>query len=172
MDAEVQYIAITFDDGTVAIMQFVLAPRLPEGTRLIGYDPITGRREATDEAVADEIARSAWLATPLTWRRMVKEEIPEDRTFRNAWHDLEGRVRVDMVKARVIQRERLREARTLMLIDLDVEYQRADEVDDVDRKKAIAARKQQLRDVTKHPQIESAKTPDELKIAGLDVLRG
>ena len=48
------------------------------------------------------------------------------------------------------------------LAALDVEYQRADEDNDNQKKQQIRARKQALRDITIHPGIEAAQTPDDL----------
>ena len=91
-------------------------------------------------------------------------DVPVDRTFRNAWEDT-GTISVNMPKAREIHKDHLRQKRAPLLAALDVEYQRADEKGDTALKAQIAARKQALRDVTKHPAIAAAKTPDELKVA-------
>lgn len=92
-------------------------------------------------------------------------DIPQDRTFRDAW-TLDGRgITHDMPKARDIQRERMRRARSPKLEALDVAYQRADEAGDAAEKRRVGARKQALRDVTTHPSIDAAKTPEELKQA-------
>lgn len=170
----VQHIAITMDDGSVAIMQFLLDPNLPIHAVLPGYDPETGLREATDEAIQHEIDRSSWgERTPVSWRRMEQSEYPTDRTFRNAWHDPDGKgsIAVHMPKAREIHRQRLRELRAPILEKLDVAYHKADETSDALVKTKIAAKKQQLRDVTKHPSIDAASTPDELKAAIPDILK-
>jgi hypothetical protein len=80
--------------------------------------------------------------------------------------------RVDMDKARDIQRARLRTLRAAEFAELDIQYQRADEKGDKAAKAAIALRKQQLRDVTDSPEIAEAKTPDALKDAGMSVISG
>jgi len=54
---------------------------------------------------------------------------------------------------------------------LDVEYMRADEAGNVAKKLAVAKKKQELRDVTADPRIESAKTPEELKAVWPDCLK-
>lgn len=90
-------------------------------------------------------------------------EVPKDRTFRDAWCCNGKSIDHDMAKARKIHRQRMREARAVKLADLDVAYMRADEASDDAAKKSISAKKQKLRDVTKHPDIESAKTVDELR---------
>lgn len=98
------------------------------------------------------------------------DSVPTDRTFRNAWVAVEGRVDHDMSKAREIHKEALRSLRTPKLAALDVEYQRADEQGDTAKKQEIAAKKQSLRDATKHPAIVAAQTVEELKAAVPDDL--
>ena len=109
-----------------------------------------------------EIAR---LSGVVAWRPFdPKTEAPADRTFRNAW-SCQGAGRplgVCMDTARNIHRDRMRQVRAPQLAKLDVEYQRADEAGDIERKKEIATQKQQLRDCTAHPGIDAAQTPGEL----------
>lgn len=95
-----------------------------------------------------------------------RSELPQDRTFRNAWKHEEGVVSHCMDKCREIHKAHLREKRAPLLAALDLEYMRADEEGDAMKKNRIAADKQSLRDITKHPDIASAKTPEELKLAG------
>lgn len=92
-------------------------------------------------------------------------ELPQDRYFRNAWSTDGKAVSVDMDKARSIHKDRLRAMRAPKLAALDVDYDKADESGDATAKKAIAAKKQALRDVTKDAAIAAATTPDELKAA-------
>lgn len=155
MTPETVFIAITFADGSVGIMQFVTKD-LRAGWA----------RPATAENVAAEIARSAWDSgkTPIKgWRIIRYEDIPKDRTYRNALRDDGANLTHDMPHARELHREHLREARAPLLAALDVEYQRADERGDANTKRDVADRKQALRDVTDHPGIEAAQTTDELK---------
>jgi hypothetical protein len=91
------------------------------------------------------------------------EDIPADRTYRNAWTHQAGIINVHMDKAKDIHRDRLRDARKPMLEQLDVEYQRAHERDDKEHMATIASAKQMLRDVTIHPDIDAAQTPEELQ---------
>lgn len=151
MTPEVQFIAITQADGSLAVMQFVTKGLLDQTTVF--------EREATDEAIEAEIAKSQIEAS--SWRRIEPSDVPKDRTFREAWRDT-GKIEIDMPSARNIHRERLRALRAPKLAALDVEYQRADEAGNAANKKAIAARKQALRDVTKDPAIDAAATPEEL----------
>lgn len=58
-------------------------------------------------------------------------------------------IKVNLDKAKDIWLEHYRRARTPLLEKLDMEYMRADESGNLNLKKAIAAKKQALRDVTK-----------------------
>ncbi|MBM3460747.1 MAG: hypothetical protein FJX76_01470 [Armatimonadetes bacterium] len=68
-----------------------------------------------------------------------------------------------MPKACEIHRARLRELRTPMLAALDVEWMKALETGDEQKKTQVAAKKQALRDVTADPAIDAADTPAALK---------
>lgn len=155
MAPEVQHIAISMPDGSVAIMQFITRQQRH-------HDDPGWEREATDQAIEDEISRTAGVTPNSGWRRIDLADIPADRAFRNAWVDSGKTIAVDMPKARDIQRDRLRTERKPLLDALDVDYQRADEADNGAAKAAIIAKKQALRDVTADPAIEAATTPDAL----------
>jgi hypothetical protein len=88
--------------------------------------------------------------------------LPTDYRFHGAWQLQGANIGTDMPKARDIHRDRIRAARAPLMAQLDVDYQRADEVGDASKKQEIASRKQLLRDATAHPDIEAAQTPDEL----------
>lgn len=158
-------IAITFDNGSVGIMQFVTREYMKDGsTRWV--------RAATEETVAVEIARSSYDAKPVSFRIMdALEELPEDRYFRNAWRD-DGAISVDMPKAREIHRDRLRALRKPVLADLDVAYMRAQEASDTKAAADVVAQKDALRDCTDDPRIDAATTPDELRAVIPDALKG
>jgi len=99
---------------------------------------------------------------------------PSDRTYRGAW-DIENSkegIKVDMPKAREIQKNELRKLRAPLLAKLDIEYQMADEVGDTAKKASIAQQKKALRDVTDDISISNASTVDELKKAVPLVLKG
>ena len=99
--------------------------------------------------------------------------VPAERTFREAWAFTDtnsGVIDVDMGKARNIYRNKLREARKEALAKLDAQFMQA--LEKGKPSDHIAARKQELRDVTLDPAIEAATTPQELrvlKLAGLEV---
>jgi hypothetical protein len=92
--------------------------------------------------------------------------IPLSREFRDAWAIRDGRIETDMPKARDIHRDRLRREREPLLQKLDVDEMRAGEIaDEAGQASAIReaqSQKQSLRDVTGHPKIEAASTPEEL----------
>lgn len=73
-----------------------------------------------------------------------------------------AKIKINMNKAVEIRKQQLREARKPRLEMLDILYQRADEQNDTTRKAEIAAQKQALRDITKDPALEKAKTVDDL----------
>lgn len=93
-----------------------------------------------------------------------------DNYFRIAWVHQDGEIIVNMDKATEIHKGNLRVERNRLLSILDVQYMRADETGDLQLKIQIANRKQELRDITKLPEIENAKTPEELKISGISTL--
>lgn len=102
---------------------------------------------ATDDEVMAYIISKNDL-TEGSYRIVDVEDIPADRSFRNAWMDTGEAVEHDMDKAKEIKKQELRELRKPLLEKLDVEYMKALEQGD-DSAKDIAAKKQELRDVTK-----------------------
>lgn len=155
MKPDVQLIAITLADGSLAVMQFVThSPR------------DDWRREPTRENVASEIEKAGLRAKG--WRLISPEDVPSSREYREAWTDSGTRIEHDMGKARNLHRDKLRIARAPLLARLDVEYQRADEEGHVQQKRAVAVEKQRLRDVTADPRIEAAETVGQLASVGLE----
>jgi hypothetical protein len=150
----------------------------PDGVvEIVAAAPLEDLRKIGITTV-DEI-RELCLGKSFAGRTDIQEmppgwEPPADRTFRNAWK-IKGKsaegvehaecadIEVDMPRAREIHKDFLRRKRVPLLEDLDIEYQRADERGDQQQKKAVAAKKQALRDVTDDPRIAAAKTPDDLK---------
>ena len=165
---QVQHIAITFDDGTIGVMQFILDPRLPEGIKCEGYLPEERRREATDAAIQSEVDKSAFAPRkPVRWRRIAAADVPAERAYRAAWRDDGGAIVHDMAHCRDIHRSRLRELRAPLLEALDVQYQRADEREDRAEKRRIAEAKQALRDATHDPRIDAAQSIEDLRAVTL-----
>ena len=69
-----------------------------------------------------------------------------------------------MPKAHDIWRDKIREERKPKLEQLDVDFMRAVEADDATEKASIATKKQAIRDATSDPAIETATTPEALKL--------
>ena len=176
---DVVTVAITRVDGGLTIMRLITTEYRPtsaeEKEAGLGHRIANWTREPTPAYIEEIIAKHNWPPhhQMVSWRLVPDDILDEtnDWTFRDAWRDGGGRKPdIHMPKAREIQRERLRRLREPLLEALDVQYMQADEQGDPQEKKRISDRKQALRDVTVHPAIEAATTPDELKVAGLLVL--
>jgi hypothetical protein len=72
-------------------------------------------------------------------------------------------IQVNMSKARDIWRDEWRQARKPLLEDLDVEFMRATESADQAKQTEVAAKKQELRDVT-DTNINNVDNPDHLML--------
>ena len=72
-------------------------------------------------------------------------------------------ITVNMVKAREIWRQKIREARAPRLAGLDVLFMRALESNDTDMLSKIAEEKKFLRDLPDDPRIELAESASELQ---------
>lgn len=146
-------VAITRNDGGITLLDFVTK-------EYASVDGIGWEREPSEENINAIIAKYPWADDCVSWKIIEKKDVPEDRTFRNAWkHDLS----VDMPKAREIHKDKLRRDRAPLMAALDIEAIRANEEGDKAKKAGVVARKKVLRDITKHPSIEAASTPEELK---------
>jgi len=135
----------------------------PDGLIVI-LDPKSHTSDRTEKP-EEMLARIIHNAVPSNAQKVLvvdSHNLPTDYTFHGAWKLDGAHIVTDMPKARDIHRNRLRAARASKLTALDVEYQRADERADEVGKREIVARKQRLRDITSHPDIEAAQTPDEL----------
>lgn len=122
----------------------------------------------TDHTPEEQVAKwpaeeRAVYPDPLEYREIAEADVPTDREFRDAWEDSGAAINHNMDKARAIHMDRIRVMRDKELSKLDVAYQRADEIGDTDRKAAVAAEKQKLRDTPQTFDLTSAATPGELK---------
>ena len=144
--------AIKMNDGSVAIMQIPDEYRNMIPTEIIKKWPESERTKVVSfHAIADT-------------------DIPVDRTYRNAW-SWNGKIEHDMVKARNIHRDLMRQSRKPKLETLDAAYMRADEVSNTSLKAQIANQKQALRDVPAIPAIETAATIEQLKTVWPEILK-
>jgi hypothetical protein len=91
--------------------------------------------------------------------------VPSDRHFRNAWSLSGSTITEDITAAKVIFKDKVREARTPLLDAEDVIYMKALEADDADAKTASVAKKKALRDAPAASAITSANTIAKLKAA-------
>jgi hypothetical protein len=135
------FIAITFADDSVGVMGFVTHEFFADGS-------LRWVRHSTDEAIASEIARTAYDAVKLPikgWRRVNAQDIPTDRTFRNAWVD-RGSIQHDMPKARALRLQFLRVEREKKWPDLDSQWMRAAGQKKLKEADDIEAKRQALRD--------------------------
>jgi hypothetical protein len=96
-------------------------------------------------------------------RLMDESEMPTDRYFRDAWVHQDDKIHVDLDKSLAIHQNVLRELRKPRLEELDGEYMRALENADETAQKEAIAKKVALRDITAHPDLLMAKTPEEIK---------
>ena len=87
-------------------------------------------------------------------------DLPADIDFQNAWVYKDGKVEVDLAKAKEVHREYIRRERKEKLAALDIEFQRALETGDTS---AVVAKKQVLRDATADSAIEAATSLAELR---------
>lgn len=112
-----------------------------------------------------EIAKSpdTWVSPIVEIVPISDADVPQDRSYRNGWTLRAGKVEHDMVKCRALHRDKMRTARKERMAVQDTRYMRADEDGDLATKRAVAARKKLLRDVTALPEIEAAQTIDALK---------
>lgn len=174
MNIEQEFISITMDDGSVVIMGFLTQGRgsnLPGGAEWISDG--WWRRPATDENIFSEIQRASFgEKTAVGYRKVNLTDIPKDRTYRNALKDDGNKLGFDMVKAREIHKDRIRRTRVKLFEKNDLDLR--DAILENDKKKIDDAKKKRddLRDATDYPAIESAKTIDELKAAIPPALEG
>ncbi len=102
---------------------------------------------------------------------MDRSALPTSREFRNAWEKPGvGAPQVNMPKARMIHMTRIRRHRDVRLLELDVEYIRADESKDQVEKDRITALKQELRDLPSTFDLSIYPTPETLSASWPEVV--
>tara|TARA_R100000329_G_scaffold141304_1_gene124059 strand:- start:354 stop:809 length:456 start_codon:yes stop_codon:yes gene_type:complete len=89
------------------------------------------------------------------------DDIPKNTFFERAWKIVDGKIEMDITKAREVHRENIRNARQEKLAELDIEFQRALETS-ADTS-AIVAKKKALRDAPSDSAIDAAKDEAGLK---------
>jgi hypothetical protein len=177
-------VAVSRVDGGVTVMRVIKTSyRKPtdeekaDGMERVAYREVDVTPEYIEYQIQRHVDGGNWIGdfAPTTWRIVPNDYLDETNLpdYRNAWVDTgKNKPEHDMAKARDIHRARLRKLRGNYLDALDADYMRADEANDAQTKKAVAAKKQKLRDVTEHPAIEAAQTAEELKACTLQSLTG
>ncbi len=162
-EVDVEFVAITLADGSLAIMQFVVAEYGAGGKP-------RWTRPATSAAIEVEIARTRLPCPAAFWRRIAAADIPPDRAFRDAWVDAGGRLDHDLVKVRAIALQRLRQKRDQALAALDVQTMQAVGAGDDKRRADVEGQKQFLRDMPQRlgPRLQAATTVQEIARIGLE----
>lgn len=155
-------IAIVFADDTIGIMSFVTAEYHPRG------DEARWRRDDTDEEIAKEIAKTSKSFSPekipvKRWHRIDERDIPVDRTYRNALRHDGKSFSHDIAHARRLHRDLIRQERAPEFAANDMAIRDAMAEGDQNKVARAIKRRDALRDATKHPAIEAAKTTEELK---------
>lgn len=100
------------------------------------------------------------------YRIVTREDIPVDQTYRDCWRLSEREndlIAIDVDKAKEVWKKKMRNARELIFPKLDTDFFRALEFADIDKQKEIAERKRLLREVTALPELENAKTVEEIE---------
>lgn len=159
MQPDVVFIAVTLSDDSLAVMQFITND----------YRGI--QREATPEAIKNEISRTAWTSPVIRWKIVDKKHLPQDRAFRNAWRERGGKIEHDMNHVRTIHLDRLREERKGILDQKDREWERAFGQGKIAEASRVEAQRQALRDmpVTLEKDFKKAKTVEDIKKISLPV---
>lgn len=165
-------------DGAVAVLQVTdetwdavdatVAAWAAGQTPRPGFEAIAARTAALREAVMKDEVRK-WQEgsgePALSWREADLAALPADRTFRDAWRHADGRVAVHMGRAREIHLGRIRRARDAELEALDKASLRAIEQGDQPAQRAVARRKQALRDLPATFDLARHETPEALAAA-------
>ena len=90
-------------------------------------------------------------------------EKPDNRIFRDAWVlSSDTLIEVDMSVAKEIQKDRVRIEREEYFKNLDSEWFRASEENNIEKLEEIKEKKKVLRDVTKDSRFNKAKKPADL----------
>lgn len=117
---------------------------------------------------ADQRTRVAECAGTCFRYPVTEEKGPDERWDGKggAWKmDSDGRPKVNMVKARGIQMDRIRVVRDAELARLDIDALRAVGTGDTVEQTAIEAKKQALRDIPQTFDLKGYKIPTDLKAA-------
>ena len=121
----------------------------------------------SDAAFSDEEIARRSVPEGVTFSIVEKLDLADD--FFDAYEYQVGAPVFIPEKAKEIQRDKWRLARTPLLAQLDLKFMRAIEEGDLERQSEIAAEKKSLRDVTK-TEIEG-QTPEEIRAEWPSILK-
>lgn len=170
-----EVIVFTNNEDRVCLMHPSSNVYVPEDFSVSGgpFETFEIEQDGWRLATIDEIAaRDVPQMGGNTWNIVNREDILADTYFFGAWKNEDGVISIDMIKAVDIQKSILRELRAPELAALDIKYYRALETGDSQEISNVVSRKNALRDVTKDPGLLSATTPEELKLAGINIING
>lgn len=128
--------------------------------KIIIYTNLTGNVSVT--VPSGEISIEEVLAKDCPTEAIIVDssELPEEHNdFFNAWELVDGKIVVNLNKAKDITKNRLRQERKPLLFDQDIAFQRA--LESGADTSAIVAEKQRLRDIT--ILVDTVNTLEELK---------
>jgi hypothetical protein len=173
LPSQIQHVAVSFVDGSVAVMQFIVfghGDALPSGAVPFG-PPGYWMRDPTPENIEAEVQKTftnegrvgSLMLAVTGWRLIELRDVPADRQYRGAWTDDGKIVTHDMEKAKEIHRGRLRGQRVQAFAELDGKWMRAMAQKDQKAADEIDAQRQKWRDAPADPRIAAAQTVEELK---------
>lgn len=171
--------SILSSDGKGGVEVTIFAPAWVRRIAIEYLVDLGSRRDYLDSASDDEIRRllkpkdidaikSVLLGYEKTRRPIVspvevkREDVPQDRYFRDAWKINNGKIEIDVTKARAIKLDKLRRQRNERLAELD-KRKYGQEYD---------AERQALRDLPQTINLDSITDIEELKQFTPDILKG
>lgn len=170
-------VAVTMDDGTTAILSFMLrgsSPTLPYGAR---WEDGSGKsgvwlRAPTDENLFAELSKAFPLMDqlgvpkpqPVRYKVVSWESVPTDRTYRDALRHTDQGFHHDLARAKELHLDKIRRARTAALGELDKEWMKATGQNDKKTADEVEAKRQALRDAPETMELDAVTTIDALKL--------
>ena len=130
-----------------------------DGTLSMTY-PITNCGLSTDELL------KRVLPSDNNYAIIDQEELPEDNTYYSSWiyDDENKRIKIDVEKAKEIQKDNIREIRNKLLKEEDINFLKAVESGDTLKQNESANKKQILRDL---PEIVDTVQITETTVDGI-----
>ena len=116
-----------------------------------------------------ESAAAATVPKGASYKVIEDSQLPADRKFRDAW-TMNG---IDVAKAKKVWLEtKIRPARDEKLAELDIAWMKAIENGEAKLADSIAAKKQQLRDITQRKEFTKIKKVEDIENFWPEILEG